>query len=155
MELTEYIKAWKNRKILIIGEALIDKYIKGFADKISPDAPVPNIKIEENFSYLGGIGLVLQYIKSLGGTPEVCTIIGNDYEGDFFLKKIKELNVDTSGIIIDETINTPQITRIKAMNQQMLRLETDYLSTFSDKIIKKFLNTIETKSQEFELFKIY
>jgi len=53
---------FKNRKVLIIGEASIDKYIVGSANKISPDAPVPNIKIEENLNYIGGIGLALQMI---------------------------------------------------------------------------------------------
>ncbi|MFX1443321.1 MAG: bifunctional heptose 7-phosphate kinase/heptose 1-phosphate adenyltransferase [Promethearchaeota archaeon] len=150
MEILDKVKSWNGRRILVIGEALIDKYIKGFADKISPDAPVPNIKTEENLSYLGGIGLVLKFIKSLGGIPEVCTIIGNDYEGDFFLKKIKEFNIEASGIIMDDNIATPQITRIKAMNQHVLRLETDYSSDFSDSLIRKFLKIIETRSKELE-----
>ena len=88
MNYIEDIESWKKKKVLIIGEALLDKYITGQADRISPDAPVPNIKIEENLTYLGGIGLVLRFIKSLGGIPEICTIIGNDYEGEFFLKKL-------------------------------------------------------------------
>ena len=96
------------------------------ADRISPDAPVPNVKINKTETYLGAIGLVLQYIKSLGGKPEICTIVGDDFGGDFFVKKIKQLNVDPSNIIIAEEINTPQITRIKAMDQHLLRLETDY-----------------------------
>ena len=77
------------------------------ADRISPDAPVPNVKINKTETYLGAIGLVLQYIKSLGGKPEICTIVGDDFEGDFFVKKIKQLNVDSSNIIIAEGINTP------------------------------------------------
>ena len=141
---------FKNRKVLIVGEASIDKYIIGSANRISPDAPVPNIKIEENLNYIGGVGLALQYVKSLGGIPEVCTIVGNDYEGDFFLKKINQLNVDTSGILIDDNIYTPQITRIKAMNQHVLRLETDYSIDISESIIKRFYNILETRSNDIE-----
>ncbi|MHA1658300.1 MAG: PfkB family carbohydrate kinase, partial [Promethearchaeota archaeon] len=121
MTLVDEIKKWKNKKILIIGEALIDKYIFGMTDRISPDAPVPNVKIEKSKAYLGGIGLVLKYIKSLGGIPEICTIVGNDYEGDYFLKEIKKLNINSSGILIEDNLSTPQITRIKAMNQHLLR----------------------------------
>ena len=139
---------FKNRKVLIIGEASIDKYIVGSANRISPDAPVPNIKIEENFNYIGGVGLTLQYVKSLGGIPEVCTLVGNDYEGDFFLKKIKELHLDNSGILKDDNIYTPQITRIKAVNQQLLRLETDYSSNISESIINRFFKIIETRSPD-------
>ena len=139
---------WKNKRVLIIGEASIDKYIVGSANKISPDAPVPNIKIEENLNYIGGIGLATQYIKSLGGIPEVCTVVGNDYDGDFFLKRMKDLNIDSSGILVDDNIYTPQITRIKAMDQQLLRLETDYSSKISESTINQYLNIIENKSSD-------
>jgi len=63
MTLVEKID-FKNRKVLIIGEASIDKYIVGSANRISPDAPVPNIKIDEDLSYIGGVGLALKFIKS-------------------------------------------------------------------------------------------
>ena len=148
MTLTQEIKKWKNKKVLIIGEALVDKYIFGNANRLSPDAPVPNIKIEKEISYIGAIGLVLKHIKSLGGIPEVCSIIGNDFEGDLFLKRIKELEVNSTGILIDEKISTPQITRIKAMDQHVLRLETDYISEISENLRKNFYNLIETRSQD-------
>ncbi|KKN66579.1 hypothetical protein LCGC14_0469940 [marine sediment metagenome] len=149
MTLTQEIEKWKNQKILIIGNALVDKYIFGNADRISPDAPVPNIKIDKNMSYIGSIGLVLKHVKSLGGIPEVCSIIGNDFEGDFFLKRIKELEIDPSGIFVDEKISTPQITRVKAMDQHVLRLETDYGSEISENFKNKIFNFIETKSIDF------
>lgn len=150
MSQIDSLKEWKEKKVLIIGEALVDKYIFGYADRISPDAPVPNIKIERSETYIGAIGLVLQFIKSLGGIPEVCTVIGSDYEGDFFLKYIKELNIDSSGIIVNSSIKTPQITRIKALNQHLLRLETDYSSEISEDIITKFINSIETRSSDID-----
>ena len=148
MSLIDEVSKWNNKKVLIIGDALIDKYIFGYTDRISPDAPVPNVKIENSSVYIGATGLVLQFIKSLGGIPEVCTIIGNDFEGDFFLKKIKELKVESSGILIDDTVRTPQITRIKAMNQHLLRLETDYNGDISQSIIDKFDYLIANRSQD-------
>lgn len=148
MTLIDEISKWKGKRVLIIGDALIDKYIFGYTDRISPDAPVPNVKIENNNAYIGATGLVLQYVQSLGGIPEVCTIIGNDYEGDFFLKKIKELNIDISGILVNENIGTPQITRIKAMNQHLLRLETDYNGDISQPIIEQYKDLINNRSKE-------
>lgn len=150
MTLVDDIKKFKERKILVIGEAIIDKYIFGYADRISPDAPVQNIKIENTINYLGGMGLVIQYIQSLGGIPQICTIIGIDYEGDQFIRKIKELKLNTSGILIDDTITTPQITRIKSMNQHVLRLETDYSNTIPKFSAKNFFKIIETGPQDIE-----
>ena len=149
MDLADKIN-WKKRKVLVIGEASIDKYIFGSATSISPDAPVPNVKIDQNLNYIGGIGLAIQFIKSLGGIPEVCTVLGNDYEGDFFFKRIKELKIDTSGIIIDDDLYTPQITRIKAMKQQLLRLETDYSVVISESTTEKFLKVIKSRSQDID-----
>jgi len=150
MSLVDEIKKFKDRKILVIGEALIDKYIFGYANKISPDAPVQNIKIENRVNYLGGMGLVMQYIQSLGGVPQICTVIGKDYEGEQFLKKTNELKINSSGILIDDNITTPQITRIKAMNQHVLRLETDYTKNISKTTIENFFKFIETIPRSIE-----
>jgi rfaE bifunctional protein kinase chain/domain len=139
---------FENKKVLIIGEASIDKYIIGTADRISPDAPVPNIKVEQNQSYIGGIGLAIKFIKSLGGIPVIHSVVGNDYEGNFFLKKIDELKLESSGILIDNNINTPQITRIKSMNQHVLRLETDYSLNITESVIKEFYAKIEEGPKE-------
>jgi len=147
MALIEEIKKWKEKKVLIIGEALVDEYLYGKAEGISPDAPVPIVKIERTSAFLGGIGRVIKYVKSLGGIPEVCTIVGDDYQGNLFLKKMKELNIDVHGVIKDKKIITPQITKIKAMNQHMLRLETDYSSNIPESILSKFYNLIESKSE--------
>ncbi|MHA1335078.1 MAG: bifunctional heptose 7-phosphate kinase/heptose 1-phosphate adenyltransferase [Promethearchaeota archaeon] len=146
MSLIDLVDRWRNKEILIIGEAIVDKYIIGNAKGVSPDAPVLDLKIEEIKQYLGGLGLTLQFIKTLGGIPKVCTIIGNDYEGNYYLKKLEELNIDTSLIIKDDLINTPQITRIKAMNQHLLRLENDYHIEISEDCRKKFLNSLSCLS---------
>ena len=148
MSITDEIKKWRNKKVLIVGEASIDKYIIGYADRISPDAPVPNIKIEETLEYLGAIGLVTKFIKSLGGIPEICTIVGDDYEGNFFINRTKELDIDTSGIVVDETINTPQITRIKARGQHLIRLEKDYELNISKNTINRYIDKIVSRSPD-------
>jgi rfaE bifunctional protein kinase chain/domain len=150
MGLVEQIDKWKDKKVLLIGESLVDKYITGFANKISPDAPVPNIRVEEHNSFLGGVGLVLKFIKSLGGIPKICTIVGNDNDGKFFLNRVKKLNIDSSSIIVDKNISTPQITRIKSMNQHLLRLETDYSQKFSKKSKEKLLKHIKDGYDEID-----
>ena len=148
MTLIDKINKWKNQKILIVGEALIDEYLYGRAEGISPDAPVPIVKLERTSAFLGGIGRVIKYVKSLGGIPEVCTIVGDDYQGNLFLKKMKELKIDISGVLKDKDIITPQITKIKAMNQHMLRLETDYSFHIPESIISRFFHIIKSRSKD-------
>ncbi|MFX1239737.1 MAG: bifunctional heptose 7-phosphate kinase/heptose 1-phosphate adenyltransferase [Promethearchaeota archaeon] len=148
MALIDEISKWKGKEILVIGDALIDKYIFGYTNSISPDAPVPNVKIERTNIYIGATGLVLRFIQSLGGIPYTCSIIGDDFEGQFFLKKMKELKINTSGILVNEKVRTPQITRIKAMNQHLLRLETNYNDGISESLIEKFINIISDQSND-------
>ena len=150
MDIYQQVDNWKDKKVLLIGEALTDRYIFGNAESISPDAPVPNVKISESRIHLGAIGLVLQYVRSLGGNPDICTILGNDYEGDFFLNELKKLNFSTENVIVDENISTPQITRIKAMGQHVLRLETDFSKELSSDMIKNLLSVIEAQSNNYD-----
>ena len=150
MDIYEQVDNWKDKKVLLIGEALTDRYIFGNAESISPDAPVPNVKISESRIHLGAIGLVLQYVRSLGGNPDICTILGNDYEGDFFLNELKRLNFSNENVIVDENISTPQITRIKAMGQQVLRLETDFSKELSSDTVKNLLSVIEAQSNNYD-----
>ncbi|MFX1384868.1 MAG: bifunctional heptose 7-phosphate kinase/heptose 1-phosphate adenyltransferase, partial [Promethearchaeota archaeon] len=148
MNLIEEIEQWKDKKVLIIGEALVDLYLYGRAETISPDAPVPCVKVDKRGAFLGGIGRVIKYVKSLGGLPVVCTIVGDDFEGNFFIKKMIELDISVSGIVVDKDIKTPQITKIKARNQHLLRLETDYTSDIQKSTIQKLFDVIKTASQK-------
>ena len=148
MTLVDEIKKWKDKKILIIGEALVDVYLYGKVDSISPDAPVPNVKVEKRGAFLGGIGRVIKYVKSLGGIPKVCTIVGSDFEGTFFLNKMKDLKIDSSGILVDEQIDTPQITKIKARNQHVLRLETAYSTNIRKSTIDKLYKIIQSNASD-------
>ena len=65
-----------NKRVLVIGDAAVDKYITGTATRISPDAPVPVLDVEDNALFLGAAGLVVKYVLSLGGMVDFCTVVG-------------------------------------------------------------------------------
>ena len=72
---------FKNHKILIIGDIMMDTYLIGKVERISPEAPVPVVDIEEKIDKLGGAANVALNIKELGSTPIICTVIGTDQRG--------------------------------------------------------------------------
>jgi rfaE bifunctional protein kinase chain/domain len=125
MELGEYFNKVRNKRITIIGDAIVDKYITGTTTRISPDAPVPVLDVEQKDFYKGGIGLVANYVLSFGGIADICTVVGQDFEGDFLFKEFQKLNLGLKGIFKADSF-TPQVTRIKAKGQQLLRLEKRY-----------------------------
>lgn len=125
MDVGQYFSNVRNKRIMIIGDAVVDKYISGTATRISPDAPVPILDVEQKDLYVGAIGLVANYILSLGGIAEICTVVGQDFEGEFLVKQFQKLNLGLKGIFKADTF-TPQVTRIKAKGQHLLRLEKRY-----------------------------
>jgi D-beta-D-heptose 7-phosphate kinase/D-beta-D-heptose 1-phosphate adenosyltransferase len=140
MHLSDVVKQFRNKRILVIGDAIIDHYIYGTASRISPDAPVPLLNIHEEQRQIGSLGKVTDYILALGGDVEVISCVGKDFEGQFLLNQLKEQNIGLKGLI-EMDILTPRITRIIAQKQQLLRLEKRYQFTREQK--ENLIGTIE------------
>ena len=104
---------------------MLDVYMKGKVERISPEAPVPIVSVTETFSRLGGAANVAQNLKGLGAKPILCSIIGNDDKSNELLSLMSEQNMTTSGIVkSDERITTRKV-RIISNNAQMLRVDTE------------------------------
>jgi len=123
-----YIPEFRNKRILIIGDAIIDNFIHGTTNKISPDAPVPLVDVTNEYFYIGALGRVIGYTLKMGGAVDVISCIGNDFEGEFIIKKMEDLNLDHHGILKLDTF-TPKISRIISRDQQLLRIEKRYSLT--------------------------
>jgi sugar/nucleoside kinase (ribokinase family) len=103
---------FKNKKILIIGDVMLDSYLFGNVDRISPEAPVPIVDVVIKQDKLGGAANVATNIKNLGGTPLLCSIIGNDQKGEIFLSLLKKLKIKIDYILLSENRITTNKTRI-------------------------------------------
>ena len=137
----EIIKKFKNQKIAVIGDLILDKYVYGEVDRISPEAPVPIVRVLREKYVPGGAANVAANISTLGGNPFLFGIVGNDQYKDILLSKTAEMNIPTLGIITDNNKTTIRKTRVIGLNQQLLRIDyenTDYIETHvEDKFIYK------------------
>src|SRR5436189_4167548 len=88
--LEDIFKAFGKLKVLIIGDVMIDSYLWGKVERISPEAPVPIVSVEKRDKRLGGAANVALNIQSLGATPILCSVIGNDLDGDNFITLLKQ-----------------------------------------------------------------
>lgn len=145
--------SFKDLNILIIGDVMMDAYLWGKVDRISPEAPVPIVAVHKKESRLGGAANVALNIKALAANPIICAIVGDDKEGDDLLKLFAQENINADGIVKIKNRQTTVKTRVIAQNQQMLRIddETDIeiSDTETDLVIAKFeqilaQNTIHT-----------
>lgn len=122
-------EGFRNIKALIVGDVMLDAYIWGIVDRISPEAPVPVIKTTGKEYRLGGAANVALNLKALGATPVLCAVIGADYEGDKFLERLKVRKISNSGIVRSKPRPTTIKTRILSGYQHIVRMdsETDML----------------------------
>lgn len=142
--------SFNEKKIMIVGDVMLDIYMKGKVERISPEAPVPIVSVTETFSRLGGAANVAQNLKSLGTKPILCSIIGNDEKANELLRLMHEQNMITSGIVKSNERITTRKVRIISNNAQMLRVDTedtfDLTKTEHNLLMNEIKNIINNKN---------
>lgn len=131
-------------KILIIGDVMMDTYLWGRVDRISPEAPVPVVSVTKKENRLGGAANVALNVQALGAVPLICAVIGDDMEGKEFLRLLKSQNLSDEGVVVIADRPTTVKTRIIGHNQQIVRVDAetdqqiaeDAVSLIFDKIRK-------------------
>ncbi len=125
MNLNQVFEQFNNLKVLVIGDVMIDSYLWGRVDRISPEAPVPIISVQKREKRLGGAANVLLNVKSLGATPIICSVIGKDADGNDFLNILDQEGFSKEGIVQSEFRPTTIKHRIIAKTQHMLRIDAE------------------------------
>jgi len=117
------LQRFKKKKILVIGDLMLDHYIFGDTNRISPEAPVPIVKVSKERRTAGGAANVALNLATLGIQTTLLGVVGEDKEGSNLLNILKENNVNTSYIIKRSITNTIVKTRILSRNQQLVRID--------------------------------
>ncbi len=141
-KINDLFNAFNDKKILIVGDVMIDSYVWGKVNRISPEAPVPILSSQKKENRLGGAANVALNIKALGAEPILASVIGNDNKGDIFFKLLKQENLSALGIIAyNERITTTK-TRIISGNQQLIRLDREIDTPLDAKIEESLIQLI-------------
>ena len=110
---------------LVIGDIILDRYIWGNAERISPEAPIPIVNENRQEDRLGGAANVVRNLRGIGVNVDLCGYIGDDVEGKIVLDLLKKENVSSDGVLVDRLRPTSIKTRVLASNQQMLRVDRE------------------------------
>ena len=121
----EIFKSFNNLNVLIIGDVMIDSYLWGKVNRISPEAPVPIVAVTKKERRLGGAANVALNIQALGANPILCSVIGVDYEGQAFLDLLKTQKLSQKGILKCRDRITTVKTRVIGNNAQLLRVDEE------------------------------
>jgi D-beta-D-heptose 7-phosphate kinase/D-beta-D-heptose 1-phosphate adenosyltransferase len=135
----------RTQRILVIGDVMLDRYIAGSVDRVSPEAPVPVVKVQSEWSTLGGAANVAANVASLGGSPILVGLIGNDTAGEELINACKEQAIEANLF----RSSSPTITKTRIISgQQIVRVDREeqhVWNTEQSQSLKDYLTSISAE----------
>lgn len=138
----QLLDQFSNQRIMVIGDVMLDAYIFGKVDRISPEAPVPVVSVKERTSRLGGAANVALNLHALGAVPVMVSVIGTDARGDEFLNLTHQLGMSTKGIVRIDNRPTTTKFRIIGNNVQMLRVDEETTRGLDESMTDELLRLV-------------
>jgi D-beta-D-heptose 7-phosphate kinase/D-beta-D-heptose 1-phosphate adenosyltransferase len=145
------IDRFEQCRILVIGDLMIDHYVWGEVERISPEAPVQVVAVTGEEDALGGCGNVVSNLVALGGQVSLAGVVGAGPDGDLLLSKCAALGVDTEGVVRDPGRPTTRKTRIFAANQHVLRIDRETRREIDRKVFRRLSTVVEKKIADVDL----
>jgi D-beta-D-heptose 7-phosphate kinase / D-beta-D-heptose 1-phosphate adenosyltransferase len=141
----------KKTKILVIGDLMIDHYLWGKCERISPEAPVQIVNIDKESSVLGGAGNVINNLRSLGSNVDVISVIGNDSVANELEFLLKNINVNSNMLIIEKDRKTSKKSRLIASQQQILRYDNESIEDISNTSEENILTILQKNISNYDV----
>lgn len=143
-------KSFDGLKIAVIGDMMLDCYYWGDVKRVSPEAPVPIVEVENEFYRFGGAANVALNIKKLGGIPIPIGVIGYDNEGSIFSSLIEEEKIASAGLVIDDGRPTTSKARVIAHNQHVVRIDKEKKNPVDSAMSKRLLDYFKSRVDELD-----
>lgn len=143
MDYKAIFKKSSEKAIMVVGDIMLDSYIWGSVDRISPEAPVPVVNESSIEDRLGGAANVVKNIASLGMKPILCSVVGNDDAGKKFFGILQRRNISSDYCVVADNRKTTVKTRIICGKQQMLRVDSEQTDVICDEIRISLQNNIQ------------
>ena len=142
---------FKKVTALVVGDLMIDEYLWGSVDRISPEAPVPVVCVEKESHTLGGAGNVINNLVSMGAKVLAIGTAGTGKAGRMIFEKLESMDIETNGIISEPDRPTTRKTRVIASNQQVLRIDKEIKKDINDVTLGKLVKIMENKIPDVDL----
>lgn len=143
LDIDQLFLGFKKMKVAVIGDVMLDTYWWGEVERISPEAPVPVVAIDKKEKRIGGAGNVALNVQSLGASVALLTILGDDEDGIQLKQLLQDNNIDTRFLLESRKRITTNKIRIISRNQQMMRLDAEYVHDIDEVDEEKLQNQIE------------
>jgi D-beta-D-heptose 7-phosphate kinase/D-beta-D-heptose 1-phosphate adenosyltransferase len=130
-------------ELLVLGDVVLDEYLWGDVDRVSPEAPVPVVHLRDESTVLGGAGNVVRNVVALGGRCRFCSVVGDDPAGARVLDLLKELGVDTDGTVVLPDRPTTRKSRVVARSQQVVRFDRETTEPIPNTAVRTLMRSVE------------
>lgn len=125
MNVESLFEQFAGKKIAVVGDVMLDAYLRGGVHRVSPEAPVPIVSLEKEEDRLGGAANVALNLVALGAEAIICSVIGNDRDGNRLIEIMEEQGISAKGIVQSADRKTTVKTRVIGNNQQLLRIDSE------------------------------
>ena len=142
--LVEWVEAIKGKRVLCVGDAMLDRFIYGTAERISPEAPVPVLRIEREATMLGGAGNVVRNLVAIGAVPTFVAVVGNDLVGRELARLVSEHDVIDPCLVVEAERQTTIKNRYFASSQQLLRADIETTQALGEQTQSQILSHCES-----------
>ena len=146
---TKIFESFRDKTIIVIGDVMVDSYLWGEVNRISPEAPIPIISGTRRENRPGGAANVAMNLKELGAKPVLCSVIGEDDNGNTFVDLMNTRKLGTEGIIRHKNRKTTVKTRIISQNQHLLRVDDEDDEPLDQTLEKKFTDHVLKLAKSF------
>lgn len=130
--------------VMIIGDVMVDSYLWGKVERISPEAPIPIVALRKRENRMGGAANVAMNIKAMGARPVLCSVIGDDDKGSIFLNLLGKENIESNGVLTSSRRITTTKFRIFGNNTQLLRVDEEVESDLTEHEMNSLLDRIDS-----------
>jgi len=146
------VENFSRANILVIGDLMLDRFILGQVERISPEAPVPVLRVNSEKSTLGGAANVIHNVQSLGGRATACGIVGRDIAGKKIVSALHQAGASAAGVFVDTGYQTIQKTRVIASprHQQIVRLDRENRQPMAPAALQKLRGYIARRMDRFD-----
>ncbi len=124
-QLDSIVDRFEGRRLVVVGDVILDRFIWGKVQRISPEAPVPVVEVERISDHLGGAANVAVNLRRLGARVSLVGVVGSDVAGEQVVRKLNEAGIEASGVVSDETRPTTLKSRVVAQQQQVCRTDRE------------------------------
>ena len=158
MDFKNLFDQFVGKRILVIGDVMIDSYLRGKVNRVSPEAPVPIVSLDIEEDRLGGAANVAVNLIAMGALPIICSVVGNDKQGEILKSLLVEAGISDQGLVYSADRKTTVKTRVIGNNQQLLRIDseqTNPISKLEEKDLIELVNNLINSGVDGIVFEDY